>query len=248
MRERGCVSTFLQIHGKEVQLLHPFLQLVLRGGRHGVDVIVAAVVVLIGVGGEDLHAQGSKVTPLVKERLLQQKPIPFPMCQRNPNKKVNCRRARGNIQLTFISTASVAIRIKTSNNGKENLPLNKTSSLWGLGGGDPPADGPLRRSDRGGERGRQRKPGRYSVHAEDAERLNSRNTGCQMLKVKIGRICFVMMADSRRPLFRWVKVGTLNLFVLLSVSFQINESLWFILYNCNILTFSRPLVCCPSPP
>ena len=55
MRVRGCVSTFLQLHGKKVQLLHPFLQLVLCGGRHGVDVIVAAVVVFIGVGGEDLH-------------------------------------------------------------------------------------------------------------------------------------------------------------------------------------------------
>lgn len=70
VRAQECMDTFLQLHGKEVQLLHPFLQLVLSGGRHGVDVIVAAVVVLIGVGGEDLQMGGSKGTRLVGTELL----------------------------------------------------------------------------------------------------------------------------------------------------------------------------------
>lgn len=49
-------ATFFQFHGKQVQLLHSLLQLVLGGGRHGIHVIVAAVVVFIGVSGEDLNA------------------------------------------------------------------------------------------------------------------------------------------------------------------------------------------------
>lgn len=58
------MSTFLQLHGKKVQLLHPLLQLVLCGGRHGVDVIVAPVVVLVGVGGEDLRTSRGVFTQL----------------------------------------------------------------------------------------------------------------------------------------------------------------------------------------
>lgn len=53
---RPSASTFFQLHGKQVQLLHSLLQLVLGGGRHGIDVIVAAVVVFVGVSGEDLNA------------------------------------------------------------------------------------------------------------------------------------------------------------------------------------------------
>lgn len=79
------MDTFLQLHGKEVQLLHPFLQLVLSGGRHGVDVIVAAVVVLIGVGGEDLQTGGkgggSRTHGLLSQNYL---------CIKNNFPKVEC--------------------------------------------------------------------------------------------------------------------------------------------------------------
>lgn len=46
--------TFLQLHGEEVEALHPLLQLVLGRRSHGVDVLIAAVVVLVGVSAEDL--------------------------------------------------------------------------------------------------------------------------------------------------------------------------------------------------
>lgn len=49
--------TFLQLHGEQVQPLHPLLQLVLGRGRHGVHILVAPVVVLVRVGGEDLQEE-----------------------------------------------------------------------------------------------------------------------------------------------------------------------------------------------
>lgn len=51
------VLTFLQLHGEQVQPLHPLLQLVLGRGRHGVHILVAPVVVLVRVGGEDLQEE-----------------------------------------------------------------------------------------------------------------------------------------------------------------------------------------------
>lgn len=47
--------TLLQLHREQLQPLHPLLQLVLRGGGHGIHVLVAPVVVLVGVGAEHLR-------------------------------------------------------------------------------------------------------------------------------------------------------------------------------------------------
>jgi len=53
-----CVCTFHQLYRKQVQLFHSFLQLVLGRRRHGVDVVVTPIIVLVGVGGEHLHGAG----------------------------------------------------------------------------------------------------------------------------------------------------------------------------------------------
>lgn len=56
------MRTFLQLHRKQVQLLHSFLQLVLGRSRHGVDIVITSVVVFVRVCGEDLQTgQRSKV-------------------------------------------------------------------------------------------------------------------------------------------------------------------------------------------
>ena len=46
--------TLLDLHGEDVHLLHPLLQLVLGRGGHRVHVIVTPVVILVGVSVEDL--------------------------------------------------------------------------------------------------------------------------------------------------------------------------------------------------
>lgn len=59
-------ATFLQLHGEQVQLLHSLLQLVLGRGRHGVHVVVAAVIVLVRVSSKDLNAgevKGQRESP-----------------------------------------------------------------------------------------------------------------------------------------------------------------------------------------
>lgn len=51
------LGTFLQLHGEQVQPLHPLLQLVLSRRRHGVHVFITPVVVLVGVRGEHLQEE-----------------------------------------------------------------------------------------------------------------------------------------------------------------------------------------------
>lgn len=53
------IPTFLQLHGEQVQPLHPLLQLVLGRRRHGVHVFVAPVIVLVRVRGEHLQAEAA---------------------------------------------------------------------------------------------------------------------------------------------------------------------------------------------
>lgn len=53
-------ATFLQLHGEQVQLLHSLLQLVLGRRRHGVHVVVAAVIVLVRVSRKDLNTREVK--------------------------------------------------------------------------------------------------------------------------------------------------------------------------------------------
>ena len=55
--------TFLQLHGEELQLLHPLLQLVLGRRGHGVHLLVAPVVVLVGVGVEHLCTAAQQRLP-----------------------------------------------------------------------------------------------------------------------------------------------------------------------------------------
>lgn len=62
-------ATFLQLHGEQVQLLHPLLQLVLGRRRHGVHVVVAPVIVLIRVSRKDLNVgevKGQRESPLLQ--------------------------------------------------------------------------------------------------------------------------------------------------------------------------------------
>lgn len=54
----GAGPTFLQLHGEEVEPLHALLQLVLGRGRHGIHVLIAAVVILVGVSAEHLGDEG----------------------------------------------------------------------------------------------------------------------------------------------------------------------------------------------
>lgn len=53
----SALPTFLQLHGEELQFLHPLLQLVLGRGRHGIHLLVTPVVVLVGVGVEHLEGR-----------------------------------------------------------------------------------------------------------------------------------------------------------------------------------------------
>ncbi len=50
-------STFLQLHGEQVQPFHPLLQLVLSGRCHGIHVFITPVIVLVGVGGKHLQEE-----------------------------------------------------------------------------------------------------------------------------------------------------------------------------------------------
>lgn len=54
--------TLFQLHREQLQPFHPLLQLVLSRGRHGIHILVATIVVLIGVGAEHLgrEAAGQK--------------------------------------------------------------------------------------------------------------------------------------------------------------------------------------------
>lgn len=52
--------TLLQLHRKQLQPLHSLLQLVFRRGRHGVHILIASVIVLIGVGAEYLGRSSSQ--------------------------------------------------------------------------------------------------------------------------------------------------------------------------------------------
>lgn len=49
--------TFLQLHGEELQFLHPLLQLVLSRGGHRIHLLVTPVVVFVGVGVEHLEGR-----------------------------------------------------------------------------------------------------------------------------------------------------------------------------------------------
>lgn len=50
-------STFLELHGEQVQPLHPLLQLILCRGCHGVHIFITPVIVLVGVGGKHLQEE-----------------------------------------------------------------------------------------------------------------------------------------------------------------------------------------------
>lgn len=55
--------TFLQLHRKELQLLHPLLQLVLRRRGNGIHLFVPPVIILVGVGVEHLEGDTRHVNP-----------------------------------------------------------------------------------------------------------------------------------------------------------------------------------------
>lgn len=52
---RTFVPTFLQFHWEELQFLHPLLQFVLSRRGHRIHFLITPVVVLVGVGVENLN-------------------------------------------------------------------------------------------------------------------------------------------------------------------------------------------------
>jgi hypothetical protein len=46
--------TFLQLYREQLQSLHSLLQLIFCGGCHGIHILIATVIVLIGIGAEHL--------------------------------------------------------------------------------------------------------------------------------------------------------------------------------------------------